>query len=114
VAGARGTAKKQAAFLAAFAECGNVTRACEIAKVGRRTHYNWLEDPDYEAAFSDAENQAVDALEGEARRRALESSDTLLIFLLKSRRPELYRERHHVEHAGSVTFTVNGQWGDGS
>lgn len=82
--------------------------------MGRRTHYNWLEDPDYADAFSDAEDQAVDTLEEEARRRALESSDTLLIFLMKSRRPELYRERHHVEHAGSVNFTIDGQWGDGS
>ena len=30
-------------------------------------------------------------------RRAKQSSDTLLIFLLKARRPEVYRERYEVK-----------------
>jgi hypothetical protein len=36
---------------------------------------------------------ACDILEGHARARAIASSDTLLIFLLKAHRPEVYRER---------------------
>lgn len=31
-----------------------------------------------------------------------EYSDTLMIFLLKAHRPEKYRERYQVEHAGSI------------
>ena len=46
-------------------------------------------------------NAAIDAgtdqLEDIARQRAAEQSDTLMIFLLKGRRPEKYRERHVIE-----------------
>src|SRR5690606_18484748 len=69
------------------------------------------EDPDFAAAWDEAMEQASDALEVEARRRAIEGwdepvfyqgmetgmvrkfSDTLLIFLLKGARPEKYRDR---------------------
>jgi len=104
---------KQRAFLAAFRETCNVRLACESAGVGRSSHYRWLdEDPEYRRAFEDAREDAVDLLEAEARRRALEGweepagwyrgklggtvrrySDALTIFLLKGHRPETYRER---------------------
>lgn len=38
-----------------------------------------------------AEEESIDALEDEARRRALDGSDLSLIFLLKHRRPAVYR-----------------------
>lgn len=110
---------KKRAFLAALAETGNITRAAELSGVDRSTHYDWLasdESGDYAAAVADAEQQAADRMETEARRRAVEGwdepvyqggehvgtvrkySDTLLIFLLKGARPEKYRERF--EHTG--------------
>lgn len=47
---------KQRAFLAAFAETGNVRLACQTADVGRTSHYRWLgEDSDYAEAFRGAE-----------------------------------------------------------
>jgi len=105
---------KQAAFLAAFAELGNVTGAAEAAGVHRQRHWEWLKDPGYADRFADAQEQAVERLETEARRRAIvgveepvyqggklvggvrKYSDTLLIFLLKGARPERYRERFDV------------------
>jgi hypothetical protein len=49
-------------------------------------------------------------LEDEALRRAKDKSDTLLIFLLKARRPEKYKDRISTEHSGTVkTFE---QWLD--
>lgn len=63
--------RKKAAFLAAFAECGTITRAAEAAKIERHTHSRWVEaDPEYAKAFSAASEQAADRLEEEARRRA--------------------------------------------
>lgn len=60
------------AFLAAFAETGNITHACKLANVGRSTVY---ERRDSDAGFRDlmaeAAQDAADALELEARRRAL-------------------------------------------
>ncbi len=104
---------KQRAFLAAFRETGNVRLACEVAKVGRTSHYRWLEmHPAYREAFDLAKLQAADILEQEAYRRAVEGieepigwyrgvaggtvrrySDVLLMFLLKGLLPERYRER---------------------
>ena len=103
---------KKRAFIAAYAECGTITRAAEIAGIDRKTHYDWVkEDSDYVKACEAAYEQAGERLEQEARRRAVdgvekpvfyqgqkcgvvnEYSDTLLIFLLKGAKPERYKER---------------------
>lgn len=100
------------AFLAAFRECGIITKAAEIAEINRTTHYDWLKnDPEYTERFRDAEEQAAERLEQEARRRAVEGvekpvfyqgqvcgtvteySDNLLMFLLKGIKPEKYKDR---------------------
>ena len=47
-------------------------------------------------------------LEAVARKRAIIGSDVLLIFLLKGHRPEKYRERYQVEHAGKVKVEEQG------
>lgn len=102
---------KKAAFLASFAETATITHAARAAEIDRVTHYKWLQaDPDYAAAFHEAEAEAVERLEREALRRAVEGtqkpvyhngkvvgyvteySDTLLIFLLKGARPQKYRD----------------------
>lgn len=113
-----GPEQAQAAFLDAFAELGTVTHAAAAAGIDRQTHYNWLEsDPEgYGKRFEEAKARAIDKLEREATRRAVEGvdepvfwqgmqvstvrkySDTLLIFLLKGAKPEKYRERY--EHSG--------------
>lgn len=81
-------------FIEALAEHGNVRTACRIAVVGRSTVYAWRqEDATFSAAWETALAEAVEVLEEEARRRALRAekpSDTLLIFLLKSLRPQRY------------------------
>lgn len=114
VALARNSPLKQKAFLAAFEETCSVTRAAELAHVDRKTHYAWLDDPEYRAAFQRSRERAADALEDEAVRRAREGtmrattvagkreivvdySDLLLIFLLKGMRPDKYRERSEVK-----------------
>lgn len=63
---------KQAAFLSAYATCGNITAAARAAGCGRSQHYDWLGDPDYERAFQLAHAEACESLEIEARRRAVD------------------------------------------
>lgn len=111
---------KKRAFLAAYAQCGNITRAAEIAEIDRSLHYKWMaSNHGYEEAFREAEMMACESLEAEARRRAVEGwdepvfykghqcggirkySDTLLIFLMKGAMSEKYRERQQVEHLGN-------------
>ena len=116
----------QAAFLQAFQTVCTVTKAAAKAGIGRRTHYDWLKaDPSYAAQFEDLEQAVTETLEQEVIRRASkgtlkpvfyqgktcgqirEYSDTLLIFLLKARRPETYRDRSDVNSTiqGSLEVT---------
>lgn len=113
-------APKKDSFLEAFAKTGNVSEAAAAAGVGRRTVYDWRsEDEDFATRWDGAEQESHDRLEREAFRRAAEGtdkpvfqggqqvgtiheySDTLLIFLLKARRPAVYRDNHRVELTGA-------------
>ena len=113
------TVRLKKAFLEDFAQTGNVTESCENVGIERRaTVYDWQEmDDQFAAAWREAELKATERLESEARRRATEGtqkpvyqsgqlvgfitekSDTLLIFLLKARAPEKYRDRVQMQHA---------------
>lgn len=80
-------------FLAAYAQAGMVTEACKVAGVGRSTAYRERQaDEDFALAWADVEERSTEELEAEATRRAKDGSDVLLIFMLKSRRPEIYRD----------------------
>lgn len=109
---------KRRAFLAAYAEVGNISEAARIAGVNRLSHYDWLQDERYAVVFAQAHEIAIDHLEREARRRAVEGvvepvfwkgeavgsvrkySDTLLIFLMKGARPDKYRDNATIRHTG--------------
>ena len=98
---------KKGAFLRCYAEIGNVSLAAMQAGIHRATHYRWLaEDEAYANAAEEAKEEAIEALEAEARRRALEYSDTLLMFLLKAARPDKYRERREITGAGRGPLMV--------
>ena len=72
---AKQTADSKAAFLEAYRSTCNVTLAANLTGIARRTHYDWLEhDAAYALEFRDAVDEAADALEHEARRRALEGN----------------------------------------
>jgi hypothetical protein len=111
-------------FLDAFRKTGNITTAARLARVARSTIYNWQEhDEGFSCAFKQAGVEATENLEAEAWRRAVkgvehvrpilyggkvvaehvtrEYSDTLLIFLLKGRAPEKYRDNMTVRHYGA-------------
>ena len=83
-----------ARFIEVFAATGNVRLAASAAGVSRDAPYKRAQvSPSFAGAWLQAREDAVDILEAEARRRALSTSDTLLMFLLKSDRPDKYRER---------------------
>ena len=93
--------KKRATFLKALASGDSVTNACNAAGIGRRTAYDWRgDDEDFAAEWSDAVETGTDVLEDVAIRRAIDGSDTLLIFMLKARRPEKFKDRQSHEHSG--------------
>ena len=84
----------QRRFLKAYVESGTIRDGAIAAKVGRQTHYDWLQQHDaYRIAFQAAKDEAVEGLEAECRKRALARSDLLLMFLLKAHKPAMYRDR---------------------
>lgn len=88
-------------FLEALAKLPNVSEAARLAGIDRRTAYNAREsDPEFAKAWDDSLATSTDDLVGECYRRAKQSSDTLAIFLLKSHRPEVYRESIKQEITG--------------
>jgi hypothetical protein len=103
--------KKLDIILSVLAMGKSATAAAAAAGITRDRLYVWRKkDPQFAAAWAGAIEAGTDLLEDEARRRASEGtaepvfwkgeivatvpkfSDSLIIFLLKSRRPEKYRD----------------------
>lgn len=121
--------KRRDKFLRALELTGHVGKACSEAKLSRRTAYNWrIADEAFAVEWEAAQEMGTDALEDEAVRRASEGcqrkkftgkgvavidpatgeqyveheySDTLLIFMLKARRPDKFKERNEIKVGGS-------------
>jgi hypothetical protein len=64
--------RKQRAFLSAYVQEGTLSGAERAANVSRRSHYFWLEQVEYTAAFQKAQQELTDRLIAEAERRAIE------------------------------------------
>ena len=95
------TPKKRKAFLKCLANGDSVQNSANVAGVARGTVYRWRqEDESFAADWDMALDSGVDRLEDEAYKRALDGSDTLLIFLLKSKRPGVYSEKLRQEISG--------------
>lgn len=110
--GTRGTPKKATALtsdlpthsdaekakaLVKYRELGTVQAACRAVGIGRRTWYNWKrDDPAFAALVAEADEDVTDELEEEAHKRAKDSSDTLLIFLLKAKRRAIYGDKQTI------------------
>lgn len=103
------TDRARATFIKVLAEHCNVSEAARAAGIGRRTAYDWREaDPEFAAAWDEAEQTAADALEAEAWTRATTGkSDRMLEILLKGHRPEKFVDRIKAEHTGSVPVQFN-------
>lgn len=91
-------------FIELLRKFGVVTYAAEGAGISRTTAYRYRNQSEkFAKQWEDAIAASIHVLEQEARERALSKSDTLLIFLLKSLKPEVYHERYRIEHSGTIT-----------
>lgn len=96
------------AFIRCLHEGDGVNQAAKRAGVGRRTLYDHrAANPEFAEAWSEAVEHGTEALEKEAHRRAIEGSDTLIMFLLKARRPEMYRDRVSVEQRTEIVASAD-------
>lgn len=97
-------------FIAHYSECGSLIIACNLTNIHPASVKMWLaNDEDFRDDYDVATDMAIAILEHEARRRALAGSDRLLEFLLKSLKPEVYRERYEVkqEIAGDYIIDIS-------
>ena len=84
-------------FLDLLAKTFSVTAAAEGAGIDRCHVYTVrAQDAEFATQWDAALARAIDGLEAAAYKRAAQTSDTLLIFLLKTRRPDLYRDRQDI------------------
>jgi hypothetical protein len=118
-------ARARELFLGQLERTGNVSGACRAAGIGRSTAYEWRAgDAAFAAQWAEAEETATDALEAEARKRAVDGwdepvfhqgapcgtvrkySDRMLEILLKGHRPK-FRDNHRVEVSGPAGAPVS-------
>jgi len=114
------TPVKDAKFFELIAGGATISDACRSVGYTRSSVYLYkADDPKFADAWDEANENAIERMEREADRRAVEGydkpvfhmgvevgterkfSDTLLIFRLKAKRPDVYRERAEV----AVTVT---------
>lgn len=106
VASKRGRKRQwKKAFLEAFKQIGVIAPAAAHCGISRHAvRMARLRDPKFAADFDEALETSTERLEAVAFSRASrekEPSDVLLIFLLKARKPEVYREtRFALQHSG--------------
>ena len=83
--------------------------AAHAIGVSRETLYKWRKNNEWFRLEWDAIQEAItDELETSAIHRALSGeSDTMLIFMLKSRRRETYGDKQQVDHSGNLGIVVS-------
>ena len=124
------TPKKDEKFLSHLAATADVTASARAAGYSRRSVYEWKEkDEAWHGSWEEAWRMGVDALEEEALRRGVggvlepvwhkgeivghrrKYSDNLLMFMLKGRRPNTFRDNASIEHSAQsgapLDFAVN-------
>lgn len=83
--------RKKQLFLQFFAEQGTIKKAAALAGVHRDTFYAWCQiDTSFNESFQNSVQDFHDSIRDEIHRRAIdEHNDKMLMFLARSRLPEL-------------------------
>ena len=98
------TPARKKKFISLLASNGGIVKyASQDLGIGSRTLYmHRKSDRAFGQQWDEAVAEGTMQLVTEAHRRALDGSDALLMFLLKGRQPEIFRERHDFRHSGSI------------
>lgn len=90
--------KKASFFNALISTGGHLGKACQLAQISRQRVLVWRQtDSVFAAAYDEAVEFGTENLEESLYQRGMAQDTTAAIFLLKSRRPEKYRENIRVE-----------------
>ena len=98
--------KKKEMIKALVKTLGIVTQACELVKIERSTHYDWIKaDKEYKRLVEDIQDVVLDFAESKLLKQVDEKDTTATIFFLKCRgKKRGYIERSEVEHSGGITL----------
>jgi hypothetical protein len=88
------TPEKRRRVLDAISQGLTIAEAARAAGMARNTVSEWrADDPVFAREFEEAYAAGTDVWEQEARRRAFDQSDVLLIFMLKARDPARFNRK---------------------
>jgi hypothetical protein len=109
------TTRWQRAFFHALRQTPNVQAACKSAGIARSRAYECRDaDKRFAAAWQDALGASIDKLEHKAFQLAMAGDSTLITFMLRCHKPELYRDvqKHEVGLLGGIVFLPAKEKGD--
>lgn len=103
------TAEERELFLKCLEKnLGIVSDACTEMGVGRTTHYQWMNEPDYAARVDLISEIALDFGESHLFKQISQDNPTSTIFFLKCRgRERGYRERDAADALQKTTIDVS-------
>ena len=96
---------KQKLFLKAFKKhATNISRACEIVGIARKTHYEWKSrNVTYKEEIEAIEEAMIDFAEGMLYKNMKDGKESSILFFLKTRgKKRGYIEKQEIEHQGEI------------
>jgi len=104
------TEQKKRVFLEIYRDAGTMREAAERADIYVGTAYDWIRhDTEFRDALEIARQEAGEALIREARKRAMKSSDNLLMFLIKKFDPSYRDNPKLITNIAGPTINVSSE-----
>ena len=104
------TDQKKRLFLEIYRDAGTMREAAERADIYVGTAYDWIrQDTEFRDALEIARQEAGEALIREARKRAMKSSDNLLMFLIKKFDPSYRDNPKLITNIAGPTINVSSE-----
>lgn len=105
----RTKASKKAMLDALYKNLGIVSKAAEVAGIGRGSHYRWMEeDEEYRREVESVPDYVLDFVEDKLHSLIKDQDTTATIFYLKTKgKKRGYIERSELDMSGNVGVNIN-------
>ena len=96
--------KKQKQYLEfLFKFKGIISKATDAMRIGRKSHYNWLENSEFSEAVENVQQSLKDFGENALIKLIKNGNPAAVIFFNKSKNKDRgYAERQEIEHSGNI------------
>lgn len=89
-------------------KAGNVGATCRAIEISRVTFYEWKKTiPEFGRAISEAQDGLIDHAESKLYQNILDGKEVSLIFYLKNKRPNEWRDRKEIDLTGVKLIEVD-------